>query len=177
MGESASVEVLSAEVRVLRVGDGQITLSMYRQLDEASPERFEPFGRVRDNERNLRRGALQLVGRDTETGALVRCDASPPDWSAADGPSEFTHWLRHQPGGWGRGPYRVAESNGRGIDWTARDGKVGCSSSSYWHINTPAAEWPAVKWLDRVLLRSVDRNERRTEEHSRQIVDLVLILD
>ena len=29
----------------------------------------------------------------------------------------------------------------------------------------------------RVLLRSVDRNERRTEEHSRQIVDLVLILD
>ena len=29
----------------------------------------------------------------------------------------------------------------------------------------------------RVLLRSVDRNERHTEEHSRQIVDLVLISD
>ena len=29
----------------------------------------------------------------------------------------------------------------------------------------------------RVLLRSVDRNERRAKEHSRQIVDLVLVLD
>jgi hypothetical protein len=75
MGESASVEVLSAEVRVLQVGDGQITLSMYRQLDEATFEWFEPFGRVRENERNPKDGVLQLVGRDTKTGALVRYDA------------------------------------------------------------------------------------------------------
>jgi hypothetical protein len=32
VGESASVAVLSAEVRVLQVGNGQITRSMYRQL-------------------------------------------------------------------------------------------------------------------------------------------------
>jgi hypothetical protein len=42
MSEAASVEVLSAEVRVLQVGNGQITRSMYRQLDEAAFERFEP---------------------------------------------------------------------------------------------------------------------------------------
>jgi hypothetical protein len=45
MSESASVEVLSAEVRVLQVGNRQITRSVYRQLDEATSERSEPFGR------------------------------------------------------------------------------------------------------------------------------------
>jgi hypothetical protein len=44
------------------------------------------------------------VGRDTETGALVRCDAYPPNWSASDGrvgvhaladaPIRDTAWLR-----------------------------------------------------------------------------------
>jgi hypothetical protein len=56
MSESASVEVLSAEVRVLKVGNGQITRSMYRQLDEATLERFEPFGRVKDNKRKTKEG-------------------------------------------------------------------------------------------------------------------------
>jgi hypothetical protein len=70
---------------VLQVGNGQITRSMYRQLDEAAPGQFQPFGRVKDNERTPkelwvvkpREEALQLVGRDTKTGALVRCDAYP----------------------------------------------------------------------------------------------------
>ena len=35
------------------------------------------------------------MGRDTETSALVRCDAYPPDWSPREGPSEFAHWLLH----------------------------------------------------------------------------------
>jgi hypothetical protein len=81
MSESASFEGLTAEVRVLQVGNGQITRSMYRQLDEANLERFEPFGRVREDQENLRKGVLQLVGRDTTTSALVRHSAHPPDWS------------------------------------------------------------------------------------------------
>jgi hypothetical protein len=82
MSESASVEVLSAEVRVLHVGNGQLTRAMYRQLDEAAPERFEPFGRVKDNKRRPKNGwrlvgrdgetEVLLVGRDRETGALIR---------------------------------------------------------------------------------------------------------
>jgi hypothetical protein len=79
MTESANVKVLSAMVRVLQVTSGQVTRSMYRQLDEAAFERFEPFGRVRDNERNPREGMLQLVGRDTVAGALIRYDPYPPD--------------------------------------------------------------------------------------------------
>jgi hypothetical protein len=40
-----------------------ITLSMYRQLDEASPERFEPGGRVTDDKgipKNAKEGLLQM---------------------------------------------------------------------------------------------------------------------
>jgi hypothetical protein len=91
MSESASVAVLSAEVRVLQVGNLQLTRSMYLQLDEAAPERFEPFGRVKDNKRKLKDGLL-LVGRDSETRALVRYHAQPPD---SEGPEEFAHWMRH----------------------------------------------------------------------------------
>jgi hypothetical protein len=75
MGESASVEGFSAEVRVLQVRNGQITRSIYRQLDEAPPERFQPFGRVKDKKRipkewgQPKGGVLQLVGRDSKTRA------------------------------------------------------------------------------------------------------------
>ena len=96
MSESGSVGVLSAEVRVLQVGNGQITRSMYRQLDEADPEQFEPFGRVRDGKGNPSEGVLSLVGRDPATGALVRHSANPPDWSASDGPEEV-HALDEAP--------------------------------------------------------------------------------
>lgn len=42
----ATVEVLTAEVRVLMVGSRQVTLSVYGQLDEVSPAQIRPFGRV-----------------------------------------------------------------------------------------------------------------------------------
>ena len=61
----ATVEVLTAEVRTLMVGARQITLSVYRQLDEVAMRDVEVFGRV-----NVPPG---LVGRDRRTGALVSC--------------------------------------------------------------------------------------------------------
>lgn len=46
--KEATVEVLTAEVRVLMVGSRQVTLSVYKQLDVATLGRnFEIFGRVR----------------------------------------------------------------------------------------------------------------------------------
>lgn len=120
MSESASVEVLSAEVRVLQVGSLQLTRSMYWQLDEAAPKKFQPFGRVKDNKRPLKDGVL-LVGRDSRTGALVRCHALPPNWSPTDGPEAFTHWMRHWPR-FGRGignyqGYQVARYKGFALRW------------------------------------------------------------
>jgi hypothetical protein len=112
--------MLAAEVRVLRVGNGQVTRSMYRQLDEASPERFELFGRVRDDKRNPKEGVLHLVGRDTTTGALVRSGALLPDWSASDAPEEFMHWQTHANQST-PGRYRVATGpDGRKVVWTRR---------------------------------------------------------
>lgn len=45
--ETATVEVLTAEVRVLMIGSRQVTLSVARQLDEVEPGDITPFGRVR----------------------------------------------------------------------------------------------------------------------------------
>jgi hypothetical protein len=67
--QTASVEVLSAEVRVLMVGSRQVTLSVYRQLDQVGVTEIEPFGRVNadDDKRHV-----QVVGRATKSGELVR---------------------------------------------------------------------------------------------------------
>jgi hypothetical protein len=67
-------------------------------------------------------GVLQLVGRDSETGALVRYHAQPPGWSESEGPEEFAHWMRHwaQLNGsfitYHRG-YPVARYQGLAIRW------------------------------------------------------------
>lgn len=64
---SATVEVLTAEVRVLMVGSRQITLSVARQLDHVSGDEIEPFGRV-----NLDRyHPYEVIGKDKVSGALV----------------------------------------------------------------------------------------------------------
>jgi hypothetical protein len=144
MSESASVERLSAEVRVVQVGSRQITRPMYRQLDEATFGRFEPFGRVRDNKRKPRAGVLQLVGRDTETGALVSYDAQPPDWSASAGPEEFTHWLRHRHHigeGFGHGPGLVVAIHHKfALRWNGTSKRV-CDAPYFWHDKDGTPEW------------------------------------
>jgi hypothetical protein len=66
MSDTATVEVLTAEVRVLMVGSRQVTLSIAKQLDRVSLRRMEPFGRVRIGDvDNL------VIGRSREDGSLV----------------------------------------------------------------------------------------------------------
>ena len=93
---------------------------------------------MRDNERKpTGKGALQLVGRDTETGALVRCDAYPPNWSASDGPEEFTYWLMHQPEirrGFGQ-KYPVAVSDEFDILWRQGFSYGVCNAPQSWHVS------------------------------------------
>lgn len=74
---TATVETLAAEVRVLMVGNRQVTLSVYRQLDIVLPEMIEPFGRVNDSkDAEVRRVpySIFVVGKHRETGALVRSE-------------------------------------------------------------------------------------------------------
>ena len=74
MNQTAKVEVLTAEVRVLMVGKRQVTLSVYRQLDWVDPALCEPFGRTNDPRESSSEFSLTIdvVGRHAETGDLVR---------------------------------------------------------------------------------------------------------
>ena len=67
---TATVETLTAEVRVLMVGSRQVTLSVYGQLDHAPFDEMEPFGRVRPRDSQL--DYIYLVGRHRQTDALVQ---------------------------------------------------------------------------------------------------------
>lgn len=80
MNHTATVEVLSAEVRVLQVGARQVTLSVFRQLDTVGFDAIIPFGRVRDprDDGSYDSRVMNVIGRDIETGSLVRCHLFAP---------------------------------------------------------------------------------------------------
>lgn len=92
------------------------------------PPTVEPHGHsllAKDIEPDHNERVPQLVGRDTETGALVRYYPRPPDWSrridgtSRDGPSEFAHWLLHTEQSTPDWPYPVADGpNGHRLLWT-----------------------------------------------------------
>lgn len=66
MSETATVEVLTAEVRVLMVGSRQVTLSVAKQLDRVLLNDITPFGRVR-----LGDGKSVVIGSSMKDGALA----------------------------------------------------------------------------------------------------------
>jgi hypothetical protein len=68
--KTATVETLTAEVRVLMVGSRQVTLSVYGQLDTAEYEDAELFGRV--SPKAAAHGYIYFVGMHRENGSLVR---------------------------------------------------------------------------------------------------------
>ena len=74
MNQTATVEVLTAEVRTLQVGSRQITMSVFLQLDWIDPSLIKPFGRVSPGYHRGRRDAreVEVVGQDCRTGALTR---------------------------------------------------------------------------------------------------------
>src|ERR1022692_3743106 len=68
----ATVEVLTAEVRVLMVGSRQVTLSVVRQLDWAESDDIVPFGRIRSGSYDV--NVIEVVGSDGG-GVLARSRA------------------------------------------------------------------------------------------------------
>ena len=104
---------------------------------------------------------MLLVGRDSETGALVRYHAQPPDWSESEGPEEFAHWMRH----WFQLTgsfityhlgYPVARYQGLEIRWRVGYKDV-CAAPEFWHIRDKAPE--SVRQLDRV--RQLEMRQKR----------------
>ena len=80
MSETATVTTLTAEVRTLMVGNRQVTLSVYKQLDLARPGEADLMGRVRATQFKgpsranewIDDAGLEWVGRHKVSGALVR---------------------------------------------------------------------------------------------------------
>lgn len=72
---TATVETLTAEVRVLQVGNRQITMSVFNQLDTVPWHDMTPCGRVRPRDADARN--IDLVGRHW-SGELVRSRVAHP---------------------------------------------------------------------------------------------------
>ena len=73
MAETATVELLTAEVRVLMVGSRQVTLSVARQLDVVHIGDIRPFGRIRTGMRKpfASIDLIEVIGA-ADDGALAR---------------------------------------------------------------------------------------------------------
>lgn len=69
---TATVETLTAEVRVLMIGSRQVTLSVYKQLDVVPLHTMTPFGRVNPaaDDSQLSGSVIRVVGADRD-GNLV----------------------------------------------------------------------------------------------------------
>lgn len=76
----AIVKTLTAEVRCLMVGNRQVTLSVYRQLDVVDADAIEPFGRVSDSRNAVHASTVYVVGRKTVDGMLAKSECSPVYW-------------------------------------------------------------------------------------------------
>ena len=81
-----SVEVLTAEVRVLQVGSKPVTLSAARQLDSVDATAIKPFGRVRIDPKPAT-GLIEVIG--SANGILARSSARArkvecPGWATSD---------------------------------------------------------------------------------------------
>lgn len=116
---TATVETLTAEVRVLMVGSRQITMSVARQLDTVDLMAMIPLGRI-----NLGYGLHYVIGRHGASGSLVTADyrqgAPHPGQRAYIGRGDLTarvracqHCIQHVRN---RGPVRL-EIDGQNVDF------------------------------------------------------------
>jgi hypothetical protein len=81
--QTTRVELLTAEVRTLMVGDRQVTMSIYHQLDWVDPREIEPFGRVHSKAHKF--PAVEVVG--SRDGILVRSYLRKDNWARGAQPS------------------------------------------------------------------------------------------
>lgn len=109
---TTTIETLTAEVRAVMIGKRQVTLSVYRQLDDVPWADIEPFGRVRDSKDG---SGIYVVGRHRDTGVLSRSSIHRDHWWKK-APNAYLHWLFHQSGS-GPDHHRVASAHGRQLLW------------------------------------------------------------
>lgn len=164
---SATVEVLTAEVRTLMVGKRQVTMSVYKQLDCVEDDVCEPFGRVTFDDP---RYYVWVVGRDKRTGVLVRSKRerpmSPEHWSkpVTSPPEMADEWCVPGP----RRPRRIGRYDPR---WTtpaviAEDGDL----AVVWEIPENATVDETITPGDWTFASPDAR--RRAEEIARETIEM-----
>lgn len=78
----AELQHLTATVHIIKLGVHELTISKYRQLDHYAIhdglQHFQAFGRI-----NLQppsaRGGMDLIGRNTKTGELIKLQLAMQD--------------------------------------------------------------------------------------------------
>ncbi|QDH93755.1 hypothetical protein HWC36_gp44 [Corynebacterium phage StAB] len=84
--KSANVTTMTATVRILQVGNRQLTKAMARQLDRVQWGELEPFGRIANWEYDESRPYVRVIGRRIADGELVTAVvAGPPRYEYAPG--------------------------------------------------------------------------------------------
>lgn len=146
---TATVQTLTAEVRVLQVGSRQVTLSVYKQLDYKPHDDLELFGRVHAT-KDLPPNDIELVGRDSN-GVLVRSWIGKPCWTS-NGPAEFDHWLWHtRPAIRGNSFYvfEMGSAAGHSLDWRCYTSeRPNCYETVGKRGDLPETSWGRDKSLD-----------------------------
>jgi hypothetical protein len=97
---TATVETLSAEVRVLTVGRRQVTMGVFRQLDTVDwteQKTLELFGRVRETRKD-EKDLLHVVGRVKDTGVLVRSRINPREERFGEPSERPGFWISYREG-------------------------------------------------------------------------------
>ena len=86
-----TVEVLTAEIRVLQVGSKPVALSAARQLDSVDATEIKPFGRVRIDPKPAA-GLIEVIGsvdgilaRSSARARKVECPGYAPSFSSPRG--------------------------------------------------------------------------------------------
>ena len=89
---TATVQSLTAEVRVLKVGSRQVTQGVYDQLDRVSFLDLTPFGRVKP--KGSTAPTVYIVGVNAN-GELCRSSVHPPSIQSDFTSAAIAHWARH----------------------------------------------------------------------------------
>lgn len=106
----ATVEVLTAEVRTLMIGNRQVTQSVFNQLDMVASTEIEPFGRV--NVRGASDKQVTVVGRDLRDGSLVASTAFDNSGTRVKFTVSFGRWLVLRSTRWSGNWLRILEQGG-----------------------------------------------------------------
>jgi hypothetical protein len=83
-----TIDTLTAEVHILKIGGRSVTTAIYKQLDFVDFDHIEPFGRVRHLYHHGG-NVIEVIGRHKRTGALVCSTVRPERQKAYEAAKEL----------------------------------------------------------------------------------------